>query len=149
MIKYRLENQEKQRRLDYLSNGDFSKRLQEYRFYREDVSCIHFGNLVEYKNGKEHREFIVRISPDEIEEIKEESSEYNPHAWNNYPEVTPPEGVLMRCETYHLGVWNYYGGVFWKGGWRDEHSLDRNYDEGYIGEPWGRDVYRFRPWNEE
>ena len=29
----------------------------------------------------------------------EEVAEYNPHAWNEYPKVTPPEGVPMRVET--------------------------------------------------
>lgn len=142
---YRLKNQEKQKRLDKLSAGDFSKRLQEYRS-KEDLTCFHFGNIVYYKNGKTFREFTVRLSPEEIEEVNESSSEYNPLDWNNYPEVTPPEGVLMRVEECHAGVWNYRGAVYWKGGWRCEHSLGREYNEGYTGEPFGRDVKRFRPW---
>ena len=49
---------------------------------------------------------------------------YNSDDWNNYPEVTPPEGVLMRVETeggrkfcgyYHTfaegGCWCYEDGT--------------------------------------
>ena len=32
----------------------------------------------------------------------EEVPEYNPHGWNNFPEVTPPEGELLRVELFNL-----------------------------------------------
>lgn len=37
---------------------------------------------------------ILKFSIEELVNIPE----YNPHSWNKYPEVTPPENVLMRVE---------------------------------------------------
>lgn len=71
--------------------------------------------------------------------IKEVIS-YDPNAWNNYPEVTPPEDVLMRveckngkraCAKFHTfsdgGCWCDPNGAAWP----------LAYSEG---------VKRFRPW---
>ncbi len=38
---------------------------------------------------------ILKFSIEELVNIPE----YDPHNWNKYPEVTPPEGIWMRFET--------------------------------------------------
>lgn len=52
------------------------------------VTCGRFGC-----NG--HPRLKIDFYLHEYEELKE----YNPNDWNSYPEVTPPDGVLMRVET--------------------------------------------------
>lgn len=74
---------------------------------------------------------ILKFSIEELMNIPE----YDPHNWNKYPEVTPPEGVWMRFETknnegfmaeFAYGKWfNCYG-----------NRINR-----YSG--------RFRPWSED
>lgn len=44
-------------------------------------------------NGDFHENHLV-FQPDELEEVPE----YNPKAWNNYPEVTPPYDVMMLID---------------------------------------------------
>ncbi len=67
---------------------------------------------------------------------------YDPKGWNNYPEVKPPEGVLMQVE----GRFSRDGRVFCnamhfhKGHWCAQYE--------YIGACLFR-VERFRPWDEE
>lgn len=75
---------------------------------------------------------------DELEEIHE----YNPNGWNEYPKVTPPEGVLMRLE---LEGKMYFGGLYHKfydgEGWcyADGKPMPIAYSEA---------VRRFRPWDD-
>ena len=67
---------------------------------------------------------------------------YDPHAWNNYPEVTPPEKVWMRIE-----MLSQDGGIktrdvaFYKAGRWCKFPLDNG--EVILGR------LRFRPWDEE
>ena len=67
---------------------------------------------------------------------------YDPDAWNNYPEVTPPEKVWMRIE-----MLSQDGGIktrdvaFYKAGRWCKFPLDNG--EVILGR------LRFRPWDEE
>lgn len=92
-MKYRLKDRELQRKLDELSDGDFSARLHKERELIKDsfkkeprLRVLWFG---------EGSQFSAALYADMLEEVRE----YDPHKWNEYPEVTPPEGVWMRCET--------------------------------------------------
>lgn len=92
-MKYRLKDRELQRKLDEISDGDFSARLHKERelikdsFQKEPrLHVLWFG---------EGSQFSAALYADMLEEVRE----YDPHKWNEYPEVTPPEGVWMRCET--------------------------------------------------
>ena len=82
---YRLKDAALQKKLDELSKGAFSELIATSGgvFAREDKSLLKLGN------GR----FIVVLHKEDFEAV------YNPDDWNNYPEVTPPEGVLMRVET--------------------------------------------------
>lgn len=119
MAKYRLKDQELQKKLDEITDGDFSECLEKgavdqfCRVGSIGVTCGRFGC-----NG--HPRLKIDFYLHEYEELKE----YNPNDWNSYPDVTPPEGVLMRVETttgskfcgyYHTfaegGCWCYQDGT--------------------------------------
>ena len=91
-MKYRLKDRELQRKLDEISDGSFSSRLADVsgeilNLFRQSISPrIYFGDKYQ---------FSLYATQDMLEEVRE----YDPHKWNEYPEVTPPEGVWMRCET--------------------------------------------------
>lgn len=73
-----------------------------------------------------------------IKEI-EDIPEYSPKKWNDYPAVTPPEGVVMRVE----GVCGQYAyrecAIFDEGAWKNER--DGKPTDFLLGV-----VKRFRPW---
>lgn len=73
----------------------------------------------------------------ELEEIKE----YNPHDWNEYPAVTPPEDIAMRIECCFAGNTFRECAIFKDGYWRCEKNnkaMDLFYGT----------VKRFRPWED-
>lgn len=92
-MKYRLKNRMMQAQLDRLSNGDFSRRLDEWDGVRtEELVTIQFGEPT--GNGNFPRKFEVSFRTDSIEEVPP----YRPDQWNEWPLVTPPEKVLLRAE---------------------------------------------------
>lgn len=126
-MKYRLKNCELQRKLDELTNGEFSASLK--------------GNI-------EPIDYYRRFNVDGIGVISvmlnssclEERFEYDPRSWNPFPEVTPPEGVLMRVEF----IWNDGSpgrccGKLWNGVWVSSDDLNLEIEC----------VKRFRPWEDE
>ena len=132
-MNYRLKDKELQVQLDAISDGDFSRQLEANRGavvmgieYSEQATlwfCKTGGPLLS-----------IEITPDMLEEV----AEYDPHKWNEYPEVTPPEGVWMRCETDVNAI---------------EHKI--RHIAKFDGREW-RDylskqvvVHRFRPWDED
>lgn len=73
----------------------------------------------------------------------EEVAEYDPHGWNDFPEVEPPEGVLMRveCRDGRKACAKYR--LFIEGGsWCDVNG-------GAWPEAYSQSVARFRSWDEE
>ncbi len=102
MTKYRLKDRVLQKKLDDLTDGEFSTQLSKWKDSQRPIPCK------------------LYIFESELEKIQE----YTPKDWNNYPDVTPPEGVLMRVETeggrkfcgyYHSfaegGCWCYEDGT--------------------------------------
>lgn len=138
-MKYRLKDRELQRKLDEISDGSFSSRLADVsgeipNLFRQSISTrIYFGDKYQ---------FSLHATQDMLEEVPE----YDPHAWNKYPEVEPPKDVWMRCE-------NVYGS--------EPERLERfaarytsQYEDGEWVDAWfsnglHRDVTSFRPWDEE
>lgn len=130
-MNYRLKDKELQVQLDAISDGDFSRQLEANRGavvmgieYSEQATlwfCKTGGPLLS-----------IEITPDMLEEVRE----YDPHKWNEYPEVTPPEGVWMRCETDVNAIQHKIRRVAKFDGreWRD--SLSKQVV-----------VHRFRPWD--
>lgn len=146
-MKYKLKDHELQKKLDDISSGAFlfSEALNEACEGISDFSLtacppirVSFGQTP----GLSHA-YEVYFNPDQIEKVPE----YNPHAWNRFPEVTPPEGVWMRCE--------------WLASIKSEYSLvvvrtiaryvaDGDSNEMIWIDYEGRkvEVYRFRPWDD-
>ena len=90
-MKFRLKNTELQKKLDEISGGDFTERLQESVSKVAPVVVFCFGESP-YPESK-HR-YMVSFRHDEIEEIPR----YDPTKWNEWPDVEPPAHVLMRVE---------------------------------------------------
>lgn len=146
MTKYRLKDQELQKKLDEISDGEFSKNLHKFD---ENHFASYWGKTIfftinedddgeELEESKHIREpqFGVWFNIGEIEEVPE----YNPNNWNNYPDVTPPEGVLMRVETTTSSKFCGYYHTFAEGGcWC--------YEDGTVcPEALSKSVERYRPW---
>lgn len=88
-MKYRLKDREFQEKLDAISGGDFSKRLQDPA-KSEEGFAVAYGDFPEI-NGLRHLSLFLA---DEIEEVPE----YDPKAWNEWPGVEPPRDVPLRLE---------------------------------------------------
>ncbi len=127
MTRYRLKDRELQKKLDEISGGSFTESLESIK----KPSCIVF----QARNGGPA--MSVNLTKQDIEQFLE----YNPNDWNVFPDVTPPEGVLMRVE-----VENSYGevsrecAIFQVGVWWKEECGQA------IVEFYKRKVKRFRPW---
>ena len=141
MTKYRLKDQELQKKLDEISNGDFSRQIEgnlqniKGRGTTDADYRLFFGEL----SGR--YEIVNRFSMLLYEHEIEVFEEYDPNDWNAYPDVTPPEGVWMRTEhrdeTDPPGIIRKVGAVFQDGTWRN--STGEAYPS-YIS------IKRFRPW---
>lgn len=88
-MKYRLKDRELQEKLDAISGGDFSKRLQDPA-KSEKGFAVAYGDFPEI-NGLRHLSLFLA---DEIEEVPE----YDPKAWNEWPDEEPPQDTLLRIE---------------------------------------------------
>lgn len=137
MTKYRLKDQELQKHLDAISGGEFTATIESgsFEFDEDDKAVVTFGSAMhgtEIIAGK----FAVILDKNETYEL----AKYNPNNWNNYPDVTPPEGVLMRVETTTGSKFCGYYHTFAEGGcWC--------YQDGTVcPEATSKSVKRFRPW---
>lgn len=136
-MKYRLKDRAMQAKLDAISGGDFSKRLQDPA-KSEKGFAVAYGDFPEI-NGLRHLSLFLA---DEIEEVPE----YDPNAWNEWPAVEPPEYVLMQVEfkekdkeTLYRSCWKWSGYEWIWGDGRPMASVttDRL-----------REI-RFRPWGDK
>lgn len=129
-MKYRLKDQELQKKLDEISGGSFTEYLESDK----KPSCIVF---LARNNGPAMSVFLTRTA---IEPF----AQYGPDDWNPYPEVTPPEGILMRVEQVQFkthekakGITIRKCAIFRKGEWVDD----------VVGYPLASiENCRFRPW---
>ena len=143
-MKYRLKDRELQKKLDEATDGEFSRRLQNDRERMDGMILIGCMGMIEDRRRHNHtklQRMTLCFATDEIEEV----AEYDPHAWNKYPEIEPPKDVWMRCE-------NVYGS--------EPERLERfaarytsQYEYGEWVDAWfsnglRRDVTSFRPWDE-
>ena len=95
-MKYRLKDKELLMKLDELSDGDFSRQLEEHK--EQILTGIKYQKLATLWFASPDGPLLsIEITPDMLEK----APEFDPHKWNDYPEVTPPDGVWMRCE-YHF-----------------------------------------------
>lgn len=132
-MKYRIKDHELQRKLDEATDGEFSRRLQNDRERMDGMILIGCMGMIEDRRRHHHtkiQRMTLCFATDEIEEV----AEYDPHGWNDFPEVEPPEGVLMRVEwrdgvVKHLAVARYEA---WGGGkqfvWVSDKRIIREVD---------------------
>lgn len=129
MTKYRLKDQELQKKLDEISDGGFTEALMSVK----KPSCLVF----QARNGGPA--MSIMLTDQDIELFWE----YNPDDWNIYPEVKPPEGVLMRVEGMNGDCIFRFSAVFKEGIWCSEDEVPEKVKE--LG--WEIEgVKRFRPW---
>lgn len=93
----RLKNKKLHEILDKESHGNFTMALN--KAYRDTKDFAVKGFTVNWfetfstPSGWKRLNKSMDFLPSEVEVLK-----YNPNAWNDYPDVTPPEGVWMRFE---------------------------------------------------
>lgn len=137
MIRYELKDKERHAALEKMFPG-FGEDLQTA--CEDDFDngfnhvCVQLsaGSDVFYFGTVDIRKTAIRM-----EEV------YDPKSWNNYPEVTPPEGVLMRIEGQYAKrpELEYYGALMYlEGAWHFADTVE--IADNVI-------VERFRPWDEE
>ena len=135
-MKYRLKDRELQRKLDELSDGDFSRQLASNK-KRIFAELNFLKQMILWFRKSEGPFHALMITPDMLEEVPE----YDPHKWNDFPEVEPPEGVLMRveCRDGRKACAKYR--LFIEGGsWCDVNG-------GAWPEAYSQSVARFRSWD--
>lgn len=124
MTTYRLRDRKLQQKLDELSHGAFSEMMKTMGKFMATKSTTH----VQLGESR----FTVTLHKQDFEI----SPEYNPNAWNSYPDVTPPEGVLMRVEfIWNNGARGKCCGVYRNGVWSNSEDRDCEIEN----------VKRFRP----
>ena len=93
-MKSRLKSKYIQKRLDEISGGDFTLRLQESVSDVAPCVVVSFGQWP----GEEKRlRFMAAFDHKEVEAIP---ALYDPTVWNEWPNAVPPSGVLMRVEIF-------------------------------------------------
>ena len=128
-MRFRLKDRALQKKLDEISNGGLSRMLGRLPYYTTQSSepdFLHFS-----KNPH----LMLEVTSDMLESLRE----YNPHGWNSFPEVEPPEGVLMRVECNQMKTCL----VFENGKWR--YPSGESFENYEFAFP----VKRFRPWDED
>ena len=136
MTRYELKSKERQEAYEKAFPG-FARDLQaacdeqfddEFSYVRVRLTCAR----ILYCNGAlDIKKKAIRTKEG-----------YDPNAWNNYPEVTPPEGIPLRCEGLHVDTGHKFRAAlqFANGEFR--------FECGFRMLPNTR-VERFRPWDEE
>ena len=133
---YRLKDHGRQRELDAVSGGTFSKGLRRAVYDAKRNSITVFFSTVKERNFKLNNN-MWPIKGD----LLEKTDEFDRRTWNDYPFVTPPLDEMMRCEyTDQYGYEHHFGAVFTvdedgEGHWVDDDSSHVPCD-------------RFRPWDD-
>ena len=125
-MKLRLKARELQKKLDEISGGCFTEALESVK----KPNCLIF----QARNGGPA--MSIMLTSQDIEPF----SKYNPKDWNNYPDVTPPEGVLMRVEFIYDGILRRNCAIFENGAWYIAADRKALYDFTIDN------VKRYRPW---
>ncbi|WP_418954638.1 hypothetical protein [Sutterella wadsworthensis] len=131
-MKYRLKDKELQAKLEAIY-PDFGEALSCFYGNQKDNTCITF--LLD--QGIEVKLFFRNS-------VIEEVPEYDPKAWNKWPEVQPPKRGFYRVEIMDPDFFLYHYVMLWKNDvWHHaEGRMDRlNLDD-------GQEV-RFKPWDDE
>lgn len=136
MIRYELKDKEYQAALEKALPG-FKEELQARCAWAFEDEENYVG--VCHCDSTQHPGFYwgVDIPKEQIEVI----GKYDPKKWNKYPEVTPPEGVPLRCEGLHEDTGHKFRAAL-----QFAHGEFR-FECGFRMLPNTR-VERFRPWDD-
>ena len=96
-MKYRLKNKELQKKLDDLWGNRFSEELNDECKRTGSTGNIYMSLPIDPATDKDEKRYSF-VTFHFMREDIERFVEYNPNGWNNFPEVEPPEDVLMRVE---------------------------------------------------
>ncbi len=132
-MKFRLKDRELQKKLDEISKGDLSDALEVCS--AAVASALKRGKSTTIWFGVQPQ-LSLEITPAMVEK----AHEYDPHKWNEYPLVTPPEGVWMRVERCVGGRTCHYAARYVPVGDSEDYEW---LSEANIS----IDVDRFRPWD--
>ena len=103
---YQLKNKELQSQLEELTGGKFIEALNRWIEYYKDQDLegitVHFSD-----KWNTYNRFTLYLNDDDVE------LPYNPKAWNNFPEVSPPQGVMMRVELSCNDIGDRLYGAYW------------------------------------
>lgn len=124
------------------NSDDFNKEFQKAcaQGFENNWSfiCLSFLSNKNSVLMEDEVELAFKKTAIEFEEV------YDPHAWNNFPEITPPEDVLMRVEIDANGILLRNCAAFSGADWRITADGSAIYSDGYILD----NVKRFRPWED-
>lgn len=124
---WRLKDKKLEAELNKLSNGEFSRRLNEV--VKSGVSSI----SLTINDGK----VAIFLDGRDLEHLRD----YNPNDWNAFPEITPPVDVVMQVEfrASSEGTKAYWDGTDWR----------RCRNKGFSWDPViEKDIDRYRPWGD-
>ena len=128
-MKYRLKDQELQKRFDAISDGDFSCAVKNARWHRmADEKIVVSFHVYGKKVSAEFKLSDLECGA---------SREYDPDTWNEWPDIQPPLKTNMRIEilTAEREVrWRGFGTYSGYGQWKSD--VEPNRDE----------TVRFCPW---
>lgn len=141
MTKYRLKDQELQKHLDAISDGDFSRQIEGHLQHIKGRGTTDADYRLFFGELPGRYEIVNRFSMLLYEHEIEVFEEYDPNDWNTFPDVTPPEGVLMRVEFIYVGILRRNCAIFENGAWHITAEGEADYDHLTLD-----DVKRFRPW---
>lgn len=143
-VTYRLKDRALQEKLDELTDGNFSGLLAETMSEDNGLSPHISVDCGEWINPHANEQlaiyrFRVYFRKDEIEVVHV----YDPKAWNEYPAVTPPEGIWMRLEVNFegekSGCMAFFSEGIWMDNWRKFDPQDKLHPR----------KIRFRPWDDD
>lgn len=132
-MKFKLKNQTQQAEIEE-KFPEFDKHLQKQCQKQMDDETDFV--LITFKPSENSR-VVIAIPKEEVLV----TPEYNPDAWNDFPEVTPPEGILMRVETKTGGR---FCATVKDGRWIVDTQIKDPEGGMILAEI--DDVKRFRPW---
>ena len=118
---WHLKDRELEKRLnDLLGANEFTEALNQASSLIgiKSTITVKFGPNTGHIKGS----FRCYFEVDELINIG-----YDPHTWNEYPEVTPPEGVPMRVEIVvngrRIGYFSVYKNGIWTTGLGNRISI--------------------------
>lgn len=115
---WRLKDRDLEKKLIAI-DPEFVDKLQikegcgKHGFYLDLGGCVYCGDVG-----------VPKIQVYFVQEDLEEVPEYNPHKWNEYPKVTPPDNVLMLVEFKDGSLGKAF---FKKGIWKDIYDVMYSY----------------------